>query len=235
MNPKAVVPAVAVMLLFGAGCASGSDDIAQTDSSVAGEGDEPDAGGDEDEPVAGAGDATQPADDSGSSGEIVDVEGSSGATDSPEDQAPAEPLATAEGGPPFTGLEIVDLRRTGDSVTLEFVIITDDGSGATNRNPREVFAAPQDQVGSDEGPSDELRASVSGVTLVDKTNEKRHLVLRDSNGNCLCTGFDTVSVDENARYPQSAQFPAPPEDVDVVTVEVPHFPAIDNVPLRTAG
>jgi hypothetical protein len=227
MNPKSVAPAVAVMLLFGAGCASGSNDIAQTDSGVAGE--------EGDEAAAEGGDATQPAADSASSGEIVDVEGSASATESPEGQAPAEPLATAEGGPPFTGLEIVDLRRTGDSVTLEFVIVTDDGSGATNRNPREVFAAPQDQVGSDQAPSEERRASVSGVTLVDKTNEKRHLVLRDSNGDCLCTGFDTVSVDENARYPQSAQFPAPPEDVDVMTVEVPHFPAIDDVPVRTAG
>jgi hypothetical protein len=145
----------------------------------------------------------------------------------PADEPPGEPLATVEGQPPFASVEITDLRRVEDTVTLEFVMVTDDSADITP--VRDLFAAPADL-----GGTEERRISVSGVTLVDQVNRKRHLVLRDSEGACLCTRFEGY-VDANLRYPQSAQFPAPPDDVDRMTVQVPGFPAIDNVPLRVSG
>jgi hypothetical protein len=150
----------------------------------------------------------------------------------PADEPPAEPVATVEGQPPFASLEITDLRRVGDTVTLEFVIVGADGMGSTN--PVDIVAAPQDRWDGGDQPTDERRQSVSGVTLVDQVNRKRHLVLRDSEGACLCTRFAEF-IDASARYPHSAQFPAPPEDVTQMTVQVPTFPAVDSVPLRVAN
>lgn len=152
--------------------------------------------------------------------------------DEPADAPPAEPLATAEGQPPFSSLEITDLRRVGDTVTVEFVVVAAEAAGSTN--PADIVAAPQDRWDRGNQPTDERRYSVSGVTLVDQVNRKRHLVLRDSDGACLCTRFADF-VESGARYPHSAQFPAPPEDVEQMTVQVPTFPAIDNVPLRVAN
>jgi hypothetical protein len=156
-----------------------------------------------------------------------DADGAPVGTSAPADEPPADTLATVEGQPPFASLEIVDLRRVEDTVTLEFVMVADDSASTTP--VRDLFAAPMDQ-----GGTEERRISVSGVTLVDQVNRKRHLVLRDTEGACLCTRFEGY-VDANLRYPQSAQFAAPPDDVDRMTVQVPGFPAIDNVPLRVSG
>lgn len=160
------------------------------------------------------------------------TEASEPADEPPAEEPPAEPLATVEGQPPFASLEITDLRRIGETVTLEFVIVGAEGIGSTN--PADIVAAPQDRWDSGNQPTDERRNSVSGVTLVDQINRKRHLVLRDTDGACLCTRFANF-VDADARYPHSAQFPAPPDNVEQMTVQVPTFPAIDNVPLRVAN
>jgi hypothetical protein len=150
----------------------------------------------------------------------------------PAGEPPTEPLATVEGQPPFSSLEVTDLRRVGDTVTLEFVIVG--AESARIEIVLDTFAAPQDRWDGGEQPTDERRSSMSGVTLVDQDNRKRHLVLRDSEGACLCTSFGEA-VSAAARFPHSAQFPAPPDDVTQMTVQVPSFPAIDNVPVRMAN
>lgn len=148
----------------------------------------------------------------------------------------SEPIATAQGSPPFIELQIFDLRRVGETVTLEFAIVTD--ASARNDDTENVFAAPEDKYigGGDNGVSvlDDRILSVSGVTLVDEANRKRHLVLRDSNGQCLCTAFVRFGLEPDTTYRHSAQFPAPPSDVEQMTVQVPTFPAIDAVPLQSA-
>lgn len=158
-------------------------------------------------------------------------------TEAPVDDAPAEPLASAQGTTPYALLEIYDLRRVGDTVTLEFAITTD--APVSIGDAIEAFAAGPDLFGgtSDDGeagPADARRTAMSGVTLADEANRKRHLVLRDASGQCLCTRFPApVEADTVVRH--SAQFPAPPGDVDAMSVAVPRFPVIDTVPLRTAG
>lgn len=151
--------------------------------------------------------------------------------------APVAPLAEVAGSPPFSQLEILDLRRDHDAVTVEFAITVDEDHSAVN--VADVFAAGPDLFGglSSEGEAtaaDARRNSVSGVTLIDRSNAKRHLVLRDSDGHCLCTQFNGIAHG-GERYVHSAQLPAPPEEVTEMTVEVPMFPSIDNVPLRNAS
>ena len=62
---------------------------------------------------------------------------------------------------------------------------------------------------------------------MDNINGNRHLVLRDTAGDCLCTSFPDYFIGddfpENFDTPGSALFPSPPEDVDSMTVLFPVF------------
>jgi len=225
-HPRGVPAAVAVLaLLLTAACSADNADRAETESlagSGNGQASEAPADGQASETSAGDGGAQT----------------ATGASEPEQasvtpDASPTAPLATVEGTSPFAELEIIDLRRVGDSVTLEFAIITDDFEDIAT--VVDIFAAPEDQFGADGiGITSDRRNHVSGVTLVDHVNRKRHLVLRDTTGSCLCTDFGG-SADPMTRYVHSAQFPAPPDDVDTMTVQVPLFPAVDNVPLRVSG
>ncbi|KUL52096.1 hypothetical protein ADL22_05650 [Streptomyces sp. NRRL F-4489] len=67
------------------------------------------------------------------------------------------------------------------------------------------------------------RSSVSGATLVDKAGKKRYLVLRDTNGECLCTTGLSGLLPGQSR-PVFAQFPAPPAKVTEVDFQLPTMP-----------
>lgn len=64
------------------------------------------------------------------------------------------------------------------------------------------------------------KSSIAGATLVDKAGKKRYMVLRDTDGQCLCTtGLSGVKSGETR--PVFAQFPAPPDKVTQVEFQVP--------------
>lgn len=208
-----------------------ADDTATDDATVSEKADHGDAvrplDEPDEEPVDGAGDDVEETAGELPSGTTIPTDG------------PSEPIAAIDGTAPFDRVEILDLRRSGDTVTLDFVIEVSEGAGG-ERGTSDRFAGGPDLFGplSDEGeagPSDARRRAVSGVTLIDHDNANRHLVLRDSSGQCLCTRFPDGLASENSRNRHSAQFPAPPADVTSMTVEIPTFPAIDGVPLRDAG
>jgi hypothetical protein len=67
------------------------------------------------------------------------------------------------------------------------------------------------------------RSSLSGATLVDKAGKKRYLVLRDTNGECLCT-TGLSGLMPGASRPIFAQFPAPPAKVTEVDFQLPTMP-----------
>ncbi|MFH8406906.1 hypothetical protein ACH4FX_19210 [Streptomyces sp. NPDC018019] len=67
------------------------------------------------------------------------------------------------------------------------------------------------------------RSSVSGATLVDKAGKKRYLVLRDTEGECLCT-TGLSGLKPGASRPVFAQFPAPPAKVTEVDFQLPTMP-----------
>ncbi|MFI1617100.1 hypothetical protein ACH4VT_08990 [Streptomyces lydicus] len=67
------------------------------------------------------------------------------------------------------------------------------------------------------------RSSISGATLVDKAGKKRYLVLRDTNGECLCT-TGLSGLLPGASRPIFAQFPAPPAKVTEVDFQLPTMP-----------
>ncbi|MGW2328819.1 hypothetical protein ACWC5C_24125 [Streptomyces sp. NPDC001700] len=69
------------------------------------------------------------------------------------------------------------------------------------------------------------RSSVSGATLVDAKGKKRYLVLRDTDGQCLCT-TGLSGIKENESRPFFAQFPAPPKSVAEVDFQLPTMPSV---------
>ncbi|HJT16544.1 MAG TPA: hypothetical protein VJ853_04120, partial [Thermoanaerobaculia bacterium] len=71
---------------------------------------------------------------------------------------------------------------------------------------------------------------VSGVTLVDPVNKKKYFVVVDTEKNCLCSR-KVNSIDANSKVNLWAKFPAPPPDVQKVTIAIPHFQPIDDVPI----
>ncbi|MBQ0846766.1 hypothetical protein ACFU9Y_14495 [Streptomyces sp. NPDC057621] len=65
--------------------------------------------------------------------------------------------------------------------------------------------------------------SIAGASLVDQTGKKKYLVLRDTEGRCLCTRF-TGGVRSGETTEWFAQFPAPPEDTTKVSFQVGSMP-----------
>ncbi|MFC0600159.1 hypothetical protein [Streptomyces palmae] len=69
------------------------------------------------------------------------------------------------------------------------------------------------------------QSSVSGASLVDHAGRKRYLILRDTDGECLCT-TGLVGIKPGESRPFFAQFPAPPDGVAKVDFQLPTMPSI---------
>ncbi len=76
------------------------------------------------------------------------------------------------------------------------------------------------------GDENELRgnaSSVAGAGLVDQEGKKKYLILRDTEGRCLCTRFvGGVRAGETTNW--FAQFPAPPDGTTHVDFQVGSMP-----------
>jgi hypothetical protein len=72
--------------------------------------------------------------------------------------------------------------------------------------------------------------SVDGVYLLDNAGKKKYLVVRDSDKHCVCSrNIQDLPAKTTGNF--WAKFPAPPDNVDKVSVVVPHFIPMDAVPL----
>jgi hypothetical protein len=54
--------------------------------------------------------------------------------------------------------------------------------------------------------------------------------VRDTAQTCSCSR-NLGNIDAGGQLVLWAKFPAPPDDVQKLTVEIPHFPPLDEVPL----
>lgn len=64
--------------------------------------------------------------------------------------------------------------------------------------------------------------SVAGATLVDKVGKKRYYILRDTDGQCLCTtGLSAIQPGKSISV--FMQFPAPPQTTNEVDFTLPTF------------
>ncbi|MGW7052543.1 hypothetical protein [Streptomyces sp. NPDC054887] len=160
-------------------------------------------GGEEDKPSSGA--------TSSPSGK------GAGGDEKPEEKEPEAPeqntvLAEVQGGEDITLTITSAVRDEGGFVTVEGKV--KNGSGGR-------WSAPGWQ-GSERELADNS-GSMAGSSLVDKAGKKKYLVLRDTDGRCLCTQFSGGfrSGDEKAWY---AQFPAPPAGSTKVDFQIADMP-----------
>ena len=144
--------------------------------------------------------------------------GTSLAADAPSTGRPV--LARSDGEKAGLSVEVTELKRgTGGTVTLKFVMVN---------NTKGQISFNYDY--GDRGLSTIDFDTVGGIHLLDAVNKKKYLVVRDSEKKCVCsTVKGDIPVDE--RMNLWAKFPAPPEDVKVISVMIPHFAPMDDVPI----
>ncbi|ELP69992.1 hypothetical protein ACKI1I_17830 [Streptomyces turgidiscabies] len=140
----------------------------------------------------------------------ADDSGDNKDTESPS-SAPEQVLAEVKGGD-LTLKVTSALRDEGGFVTVAGTV--------TNVGSKSWVAA--DWRG-DERELEKNGGSVAGASLVDATGKKKYLVLRDTEGRCLCTRF-TGALVSGASSDWFAQFPAPPESTTKVDFQVGSMP-----------
>jgi len=160
---------------------------------------------------AAASPGSTPAAEGGRAGSVP-----AGSDAAPVSTGPA--LATSDGDKPGIRIEVVELKRTsGNTVNLKFAMIND---------------SDQDMgFGYDfgEGSTSDI-GTVAGAHLVDAEGKKKYFVVRDTEGACLCSrGLNSIKPKTRANL--WAKFPAPPDDVQKITVVIPHFTPMDDVPV----
>ncbi len=132
--------------------------------------------------------------------------------------APA--IATADGETPGVRAEVQELKRSGDNtLTLRFTVVNDSDKKL--------------EFGYDFG--DEANHikdynSIGGVNLIDSANKKKYFVVRDTESNCVCSR-NLNAIPPKSRSNLWAKFPAPPADVQKISVVIPHFGPLDDVPI----
>ncbi|MFG2655776.1 hypothetical protein [Streptomyces sp. NPDC048425] len=67
-------------------------------------------------------------------------------------------------------------------------------------------------------------SSLAGASVIDKAGKKKYLILRDTQGRCLCTKFEGGGVDAGQSADWYAQFPAPPEGTTKIDFQVGDMP-----------
>lgn len=129
-------------------------------------------------------------------------------------------IASADGETSGVKVVVQELKRTsGGTVSMKFSI--------TNGSEKSVGSgyefADKDHEIIDHG-------SVGGVQLIDEGGKKKYFVVRDTDGKCVCSQrIKDVKPGETENF--WARFPAPPDTVQKITVIVPHFQPMDDVPI----
>jgi hypothetical protein len=125
-------------------------------------------------------------------------------------------LPSTQGEFPGLTLTVQELKRSSNALTLKLALI--------NQSKNDfAFSYSFGEGGGDFG-------TISGIHLIDAANKKKYFVMRDTDGACVCSR----NIANTAVGSQSvlwAKFPAPPDDVQKITVEIPHFPPFEDVPI----
>ncbi len=131
-----------------------------------------------------------------------------------EPEAPAEETVLAE----VTG---------GDSIKLTITSAVRDKGGFLTVTGKVTNGGSGRWVAREwQGDENELRgnsSSMAGASVVDKAGKKKYLILRDTEGRCLCTRFQSGLGDGDSTN-WYAQFPAPPESATTVDFQIADMP-----------
>jgi hypothetical protein len=126
-------------------------------------------------------------------------------------------LATTEGDVPGLKIVINELKRTSNTVTLKFTVY----NGTDNSFRTQ---------GAFDGDEYHRYRHLGGVHLIDTQSKKKYFVVTDSDGKVL-SSTDFPDIAARSQIMVWAKFPAPPDDVQKITVEIPHFVPLEDVPI----
>ena len=129
-------------------------------------------------------------------------------------------IAASDGEKSGVRVEVTELKRSsGGTVNLKLTMINaSDGPVSFDYN----FVDKDHEVTDFSG--------IGGVHLIDPVGKKKYFVARDSENKCLCSQ-KVKDIPVGSRANLWAKFPAPPDDVQKISVVVPHFAPMDDVPL----
>jgi len=118
---------------------------------------------------------------------------------------------------------VFPVRRAGRTATVNVLIASD--------NPQEAFMLNGEL--SDGNPEVGSRSdrAVDGLRLVDATNKKAYLPATTGDGICACTPADDTKWYETNAVWVSVVFAAPPAELTTISVQIPQFGTITDVPL----
>jgi hypothetical protein len=129
---------------------------------------------------------------------------------------PAGALAKTDGEYPGVNVAVTELQRGPNTLTLKLVI--------TNGADKDFgFGTKFGETSSDYN-------SIGGIHLIDGVAKKKYFVQRDAEGACLCSR-SIENIPPHGQATLWAKFPAPPDDVQKITVEIPHFIPMEDVPI----
>ncbi len=126
----------------------------------------------------------------------------------------AAPIATADGETSGTQVQVKSLKRVGDTLMLQMTVVNNSDSAF------KMYGVLATAANSDS----------DGLTLIDLANKKKYEVIRDADKNCLCSR-NLSDVPAKGSLNLYAKFPAPPDSVQKIEVNAPHFMPMDDVPI----
>lgn len=137
----------------------------------------------------------------------------------PSPQSTSKAIATTEGETPGLKVEITELKRTsGGTLTLRFTMINESDKMFNFSD----LAMPEDLTGSGH--------AIGSIHLLDPVGKKKYFVARDGEGNCVCSSR-LVNLARGARINLWAKYAAPPDDVERISIVIPKFLPLEDVPV----
>lgn len=119
-------------------------------------------------------------------------------------------LASAEGERTGVSVAVQELKRTPNAVTLKMTF--------SNRTPDKLNA--WDLVGD---------GDLRNVQLLDMAGKKKYFVLTDSDGHYISS--NAFVVPSGGQVSVWAKFPPLPDDLQKITVQILHFPPLEDIPI----
>ena len=118
---------------------------------------------------------------------------------------------------PAVRVEVQELKRTsGDLVMLKFAVINDSD---------QPVKLNQDRLAGPRGD----RGTISGVYLLEPNSKQKITVARDERRKCVCSHISPLKPKSSMVL--WAKFPAPGPDAEKVSIIIPEFTPMEDVPL----
>lgn len=133
---------------------------------------------------------------------------------------PAGVIASTDGETEGTRIDVTKFERaSGDTVNLRFNVVNGSSEGLsmnsllTDTTMNEYYTA-------------------GGIHLVDPVNKRKYFVVRDAENKCVCSREIKGDIEPGGKVSLWAKLPAPPPDVQSISIIFPKFIPLDDVPLK---